>query len=53
MLCRCGFGSGGGFEGDSVAHCGELGDVTTHPAFDVGGWSVNPVRGHGSGRTDR
>lgn len=28
-------GSGGGFEGDSVAQSGELGDVVTHPAFDV------------------
>ena len=35
MLCRCGFGSGGGFEGDPVAHGGQLGDVSTHPAFDV------------------
>ena len=33
MLCRCGFGLGGGFEGDSVAHGGELGDVVAHPAF--------------------
>jgi hypothetical protein len=35
MLCRCGVGSGGGFEGDPVAHGGELGDVVTHPAFGV------------------
>ena len=35
MLCRCGFGLGGGFEGDSVAHGGELGDVVAHPAFEV------------------
>ena len=35
MLCRCGFGSGGGFEGDPVAEGGELGDVVTHAAFDV------------------
>ena len=35
MLCRCGVGLGGGFEGDPVAHRGELGDVVAHPAFDV------------------
>src|SRR6267142_5775577 len=28
-------GSGGGFEGDSVAQGGELGDVVAHAAFDV------------------
>src|ERR1700682_4779207 len=28
-------GSGGGFEGDSEAQRGELGDVVAHPAFDV------------------
>jgi hypothetical protein len=28
-------GSGGGFDGDAVAECGELGDVVAHPAFDV------------------
>ena len=30
----CVFGLGGGFEGDPVAHGGQLGDVSTHPAFD-------------------
>ena len=35
-LCRCMFRSGGGFEGDSVAHRGELCDVVTHPVFDAG-----------------
>src|SRR6185312_6412327 len=43
MLCRCGFGSGGGFEGDPVAHGGELGDVVAHPAF--GGDAVGVVVG--------
>ena len=35
MLCRCGFGSGGGFEGDPVAHRGELGEVVADLAFGV------------------
>ena len=35
MLCRCGFRLCGGFEGDPVAHGGELGDVVAHPAFEV------------------
>ena len=36
-------GSGGGFEGDPVAHGGELGDVVTQPAF--GGDAVGVVVG--------
>jgi hypothetical protein len=36
-------GSGGGFEGDPVAHGGELGDVVAHPAF--GGDAVDVVVG--------
>ena len=36
MLWRCGIrGLGGGFEGDPVAHGGELGDVVAHPPFGV------------------
>ena len=38
-----GLGSGGGFEGDPVAHGGELGDVVAHPAF--GGDAVDVVVG--------
>ena len=36
--CRCGtvyLGLGGGFEGDPVAHRGELGDVVAQPPFGV------------------
>ena len=35
MLCRCRFRLCGGFEGDLVAHCAELGDVVAHSAFEV------------------
>ena len=32
---ECVFGLGGGFDGDPVAHRGELGDVVARPAFEV------------------
>ena len=35
MLCRCGIGSGGGLEGDAVAHAPQLGDVVAGSAFGV------------------
>src|ERR1700724_2676644 len=35
VLCRCGFGSGGGFEGDAVAHRHQLRDVVACSAFGV------------------
>jgi hypothetical protein len=35
MLCRCGFGFKRRFEGDPVAHGGELGDVVAQLAFGV------------------
>ena len=44
MLCRCGFGFGGGYRGDPVAHGGELGDVVAQLAFgaDAQGVVVGP-----------
>jgi hypothetical protein len=45
-------GSGGGFEGDAVAHGVELGDVVAHAAFDddtavvvVGSEAIEPGKG--------
>ena len=35
MLCRCGLGSGGGFERDAVAHRHQLRDVGACSAFGV------------------
>ena len=35
MLCRCGLGSGGGFEGHAVAHRHLLRDVVACSAFGV------------------